>query len=57
LSWGTASEGNGEEPMSLMKFGQRLEQMGFPKERPSAGAFRNKVVRHGLGLVDDRREE
>ena len=41
----------GFEELTQTSFGRALEEMGYEKDRPTAGPHRNKVVRKGLGLV------
>jgi putative DNA primase/helicase len=51
------SERMGEHPLTGKAFGLRMEQLGFNSERPSAGAWRNKTIRHGIGLLDEHGRE
>lgn len=50
------SEDRGEHPPTATAFGLRLEQLGFTGDRPSAGQWRNRTIRRGLGLLDFRRD-
>jgi putative DNA primase/helicase len=50
------SEDRGESVMTGTAFGSRLEHLGFIGKRESAGQWRNRTVRRGLGLLDARRE-
>jgi putative DNA primase/helicase len=50
------TEDRGEHPMTATAFGMRLEQLGYSSDRPSAGQWRNRTIRRGLGLLDLRRE-
>ena len=49
-------EDRGEHAMTATAFGTQLERLGFAGDRPSAGRWRNKTVRKGIGLLDDRHE-
>ena len=50
------SDDRGEHPLTATAFGLRLEQLGYANERPSAGQWRNRTIRRGLGLLDFRRD-
>jgi putative DNA primase/helicase len=52
-SW---SDDRGEHPLTATAFGLRLEQLGYASERPTAGQWRNRTIRRGLGLLDFRRD-
>lgn len=47
---------SGEHPPTAKAFGLSLERLGFTGERPSGGQWRNHTIRHGLGLLDFRRD-
>jgi len=49
-------ENSGEHPKTATAFGLDMERLGFTSERPSAGQWRNRTIRRGLGLLDGRRE-
>jgi hypothetical protein len=42
--------------MSATALGKELERLGFTSDRPSAGQWRNRTIRRGLGLLDFRRD-
>jgi putative DNA primase/helicase len=50
------SEDRGEHPLTGTAFGLRMEHLGYNSERHSAGAWRNKTIRKGIGLLDGRAE-
>lgn len=50
------SEDRGEFVMTATAFGRELERLGFQGERPSSGRWRNRTIRRGLGLLDERNE-
>jgi putative DNA primase/helicase len=49
-------EDSGEHPKTATAFGLDMERLGFTSERPSAGQWRNRTIRRGLGILDERRE-
>jgi putative DNA primase/helicase len=46
----------GEYVQSGTAFGLALERLGYAGERPTAGPWRGKTVRRGLGLLDSRHD-
>ena len=46
----------GEYAQSATAFGMALERLGYASERPTAGAYRFKTIRRGLGLLAGRHE-
>lgn len=50
-------EDMGEHVQAAKVFGMALERLGFASERPSAGQWRNKTIRRGLGLLAARHGE
>jgi len=44
-------EERGEYVLTSTAFNLQLNQLGFESDRPSAGVYRNKTIRRGLGLL------
>lgn len=47
--------GRGEHCGTSMQFGKELDRLGYAGDRPNSGPWRNKTIRHGIGLLDERR--
>lgn len=50
-------EDRGEFAVTATAFGTQLERLGFLHDRPSAGQWRNRTIRRGLGLLSGREGE
>jgi len=46
----------GEHCGTGLQFGKDLDRLGYVSERHSSGPWRNKTMRRGIGLLDERRE-
>lgn len=50
-------EDRGEHVMTGTKFGLEMERLGFASSRPSAGHFRNRTIRRGIGILSSHDDE
>jgi putative DNA primase/helicase len=55
-SYKTRAEDRGERVDTATAFGLALERLGFTSDRPSAGRWRNRTIRRGLGLLAAQHE-
>ena len=49
-------EDRGEHAKTATAFGLEMEKLGYRGERPTAGSYRFKTIRRGIGLVSNRHD-